>query len=116
MSNKIEQPMLAKNIRELRTEAGLSQAKLGKELGYSQQIINAYESGQRVPPTATLEIIAEYFDTSIDILLGKKKRNKKATPKISKVMEKLKIVEALPKKEQKQVIEYAQLLASAKNK
>ena len=114
MSNKKELPDLAKNIRTYRLQAGLSQAELGLKIGYSQQIINAYENGQRVPPTATLELLAELFNISIDVLIGKKKENnlKTLTP-ATKIMKKLKLVEDLPPKDQKKVIDYVGLLAKA---
>jgi len=114
MSNKKELPELAKNIREFRQREGLSQAQLGEKISYSQQIVNAYESGQRVPPPATLKTLADHFKTSIDVLVGKRKIKITGTP--SKVMQKLKVVENLPPKEQKKVVEYAELLVTANGK
>jgi transcriptional regulator with XRE-family HTH domain len=114
MSNKKELPELAKNIRVHRQHAGISQAELGAKIGYSQQIINAYENGQRVPPTATLELFADIFHTSIDVLIGKKKADyTKMQVAAHKIMKKLKVVEALPVKDQRKVIEYVELLARA---
>jgi len=115
MSNKKELPELAKNIRIFRQQAGFSQAELGEKIGYSQQIINAYENGQRIPPTATLELLSNIFKTSIDILVGKRKMPSKDAIKPSpKIMKKLKAVENLPVKEQKKVLDYIELLSKAR--
>jgi transcriptional regulator with XRE-family HTH domain len=114
MSNKKELPELAKNIRLLRQQAGFSQAEFGKKIGYSQQIINAYENGQRIPPTATLELLTTIFNVSIDMLVGKKKMHgSEAITPTAKIMKKLKAVETLPAKEQKKVFEYIELLTKA---
>ena len=113
MDDKNELLILAKNIRDFRIKAGLSQAKLGKEIGYSQQTINAYEQGLRVPPLKVLELLADFFHTSINVLLGKPKKKKEAEKKKSTILKKLKIVETLPQGAQKKVVEYAKLLAKA---
>jgi transcriptional regulator with XRE-family HTH domain len=114
MSNKKELPELAKNIRTYRLQTGLSQVELGSKIGYSQQIINAYENGQRVPPTATIELLAGLFNTTIDAMIGKKKVNGfKPLAPTTKIMKKLKLVEELPPKDQKKVIDYVGLLAKA---
>ena len=114
MSNKKELPQLAQNIRAYRLRAGFSQAELGKKIGYSQQIINAYENSQRIPPTATLELLAGLFQISIDVLIGKKKVNGDDGPTPApRIMKKLRVVEGLSAKDQKKVLDYAELLAKA---
>ena len=110
-------PDLAKNICSLRLEAGLSQAELGKKIGYSQQIINAYENGQRMPPAITLQLLADLFNTTVDGLLGKKNLRDDTTPMPSrKIMKKLRAVAALSPKAQKQVVDYIDLLLKTDSK
>ncbi|KHO63394.1 SOS-response transcriptional repressors (RecA-mediated autopeptidases) [Thermoanaerobacter sp. YS13] len=58
-------------IRDLRTEKGISQNELAKALGLTQQAISAYENGLREPDLETLNKIANYFNVSIDYLLGR---------------------------------------------
>lgn len=59
-----------KNLRKLRTERNLSQQKLAKIVGISQQSINKYENGQTQPDSQMLMQLAEFFHTSIDYLIG----------------------------------------------
>lgn len=57
-------------IKELRTEKGITQADLAKILKISDRAVGYYENGDREPDYTTLLKIAEYFDVSIDYLLG----------------------------------------------
>ena len=49
----------------------MSQVFLGMELGMSQNTISRYETGARVPSREELIAIADYFDVSVDFLLGR---------------------------------------------
>lgn len=60
-----------KRLKELRLGAGLSQAALGKELGMTEQAVQKYEYGERVPAFDKLILFADYFDVSIDYLCGR---------------------------------------------
>lgn len=55
----------------LRKEKGLTQAELAKQLGLSASAIGNYEQGTRTPDYETLELIADYFNVSINSLFGK---------------------------------------------
>lgn len=37
--------------------------------GIEQALLSKYETGERVPPTETLLILANYYDVSIDYIL-----------------------------------------------
>ena len=58
------------NLKRLREEAGLSQQKLADQLGLTQQSIFSYETGAYEPDLSTLKRLADYFNTSIDYLVG----------------------------------------------
>lgn len=58
-------------LKELRRNSRLSQAKLADELGVSNSLIAAYETGVRKPSFEVLEDIADYFNVSLDYLTGK---------------------------------------------
>jgi len=58
-------------LKELRQEKGLSQQKLADALDVLQTAIHNYENENYEPDIATLIKIAQYFDTSIDYLIGK---------------------------------------------
>ena len=57
-------------IKELRLEAAISQKNLGKKLGYSNQTVSFWESGQREPSLDAVVQLAAFFKTSTDYLLG----------------------------------------------
>lgn len=58
-------------LRELREKRHVSQVKLAIDLGLSQNSISRYENGEREADYATLISIADYFDVSLDYLLGR---------------------------------------------
>jgi len=58
-------------IRALREEANILQADLAKHLGVSQATLSNWERGEYQPDTETLKRIADYFDVSLDYLLGR---------------------------------------------
>lgn len=61
---------MVKNLKYLRESQGISQQKLADAVGISQQSINKYENHQTQPDIATLILIADYFHTSVDYLIG----------------------------------------------
>lgn len=58
-------------IRQLRSENHISQKTLAKELYVSQQTVAKWEAETSTPNPETLSKIADYFDVSVDYLLGK---------------------------------------------
>ena len=61
--------IFGKRLKELRTEKGFSQQKLGEILGFCNQTISFWESGSREPDLDTLLDIAHYFEVSLEDLL-----------------------------------------------
>lgn len=57
-------------IKELRTRAKLSQAKLAKELDISQSVLCDYENGKADPTAKVLIALSQYFGESIDYIVG----------------------------------------------
>ena len=58
-------------LRELRKKKRLSQLKLAMDLNMNQNSISRSETGEREADYATLISFADYFDVSIDYLLGR---------------------------------------------
>ena len=58
-------------LKDLREKNKVSQIKLQMDTGIEQALISKYENGKRVPPTETLIVLAEYFNVSIDYLVGR---------------------------------------------
>ncbi|MCL1820016.1 MAG: helix-turn-helix domain-containing protein [Oscillospiraceae bacterium] len=61
---------MLKNLRILRNERGISQQKLADIIGMTQSSINGYENHNIEPDIATLMKIADYFETSVDFIVG----------------------------------------------
>lgn len=57
-------------IRELRNLFGLSQKELAKSLSIPQNTFSQYETGKRAPDFETLKKIANYFNVTVDYILG----------------------------------------------
>lgn len=58
MGKRRNDPAIGQRIRDHRQELGLTQRDLGRRLGVSYQLVQAYEHGRRVPNTDRLECIA----------------------------------------------------------
>lgn len=63
--------MLSKRIKKLREENKMTQKDLGNILGLSQQTIGHYETNRAQPDYETLNKMANFFDVTIDYLLGR---------------------------------------------
>lgn len=58
-------------LKELRKEKGISQLKLAMDLSANQNTISRYETGEREADYEMLIKIADYFNVSVDYLLGR---------------------------------------------
>lgn len=63
--------LLGQRIKYLRNEHKMTQEELGKVVHVTKVSISGYENGTRKPDTETLQKIADFFDVSIDYLLGR---------------------------------------------
>lgn len=61
---------MLQNLKKLRLGKNISQQKLADAVFVSQQSINKYENQDAEPDIDTLIRIADYFDTTIDYLVG----------------------------------------------
>ena len=62
--------MKFKRIKDLREDNDKLQKDIAKLLGISQQYYSEYESGKRTIPIAHLITLAQYYQTSIDYIVG----------------------------------------------
>ena len=58
-------------LKQLRKNKGISQLKLAIDLNTNQNTISRYETGEREPGIVELIKIADYFNVSIDYLVGR---------------------------------------------
>lgn len=63
--------LFGSRLRQLRKEDNLTQKELADKLGLAFSTISMYERGIREPDFETTEAIADYFNVSMDFLLGK---------------------------------------------
>ena len=57
------------NLKKLRKARGLTQIAVQMSTGIDQALISKYESGERIPPTDVLVILADFYNVSIDYIL-----------------------------------------------
>ena len=62
--------MLAENIRMYRKRKRLTQEQLAEDLGVTSGAVYKWEAKLSVPELNMIIVIADYFDTSVDALLG----------------------------------------------
>ncbi len=61
----------AERLKAERKKNNITQTQLAEKLYLDRSSISKYESGKQIPETPTLEKLADFFDVSIDYLLGK---------------------------------------------
>ncbi len=61
-----------RQLKELRQAKGMTQKELGEVLGFCNQTVSFWESGRREPDYDCLVRISNFFEISIDELLGTK--------------------------------------------
>lgn len=62
--------MLEENIRAMRREKGLTQEQLAEVMGVSTASVSKWENGIAAPELSMLAALADYFEMSIDALIG----------------------------------------------
>lgn len=105
-------------LKELRTAHNLTQYQLAKALQIGQATIACYENGTREPHINNLMAYADFFECSIDYLLGreddfgniviKQEKSVELTPDEFKLLENYR---SLPRQEKAQADEYINYLA-----
>ena len=61
--------LMKNKLRQLRKERKLTQVELRMRTGIEQSLLSKYENGERIPPTETLVILADFYNVSIDYIL-----------------------------------------------
>lgn len=62
---------LAERLKILRIAKGITQVDMAKELGCTEQHYQRIEYGKINIPTSTLIALANYFEVSLDYLVGR---------------------------------------------
>ena len=61
-------------IRDLREDADLTQKEVGTAINVPQRTYAYYESGQRMIPPEVLCKLADFYQVSVDYILGRTNR------------------------------------------
>ena len=61
--------IFASNLIRLRTQAGMTQAELGKQLSYSDKTISKWERAEAIPDAGVLMQMSQMFQVTVDYLL-----------------------------------------------
>lgn len=62
---------LGENIRSLRLAKGITQEQFGYEMGVSAQAVSRWENSATYPDITMLPLIADFFDVTLDELMGR---------------------------------------------
>ena len=57
------------NLKLLRKSKGYTQIAVQMKTGIEQSLLSKFENGERIPPTETLMILADFYGVSIDYIL-----------------------------------------------
>ena len=63
--------MKYQRIRDLREDSDLTQTQIGEKLNIPQRTYAYYESGERTIPPEILIALADFYNTSVDYILGR---------------------------------------------
>lgn len=61
----------SKRLRKLRKERGLTLDQLANKLGTTKSTLSRYETGKREPKLDLVNELANFFDVSVDYILGR---------------------------------------------
>lgn len=62
--------LLAQKLREFRKKQGLTQEQLAEAMGVTVGAVSKWESGSSTPDISIILELADFFETSVDVLLG----------------------------------------------
>ncbi len=72
---------LAENLKKLRLERNITQEQLANYLGISFKTVSRWETGNGYPDLEIVPMIADYFDVSLETLLGVAKQDREQANK-----------------------------------
>ena len=79
--------MLAENIRKFRKERSLTQEQLAEVLGVTTGAVYKWEAGLSVPELDLIVEMADFFDSSVDVLLGYRMKDNRLAETVRRLRE-----------------------------
>ncbi|MDG5817127.1 helix-turn-helix transcriptional regulator [Chitinispirillales bacterium ANBcel5] len=110
----IKRSPLGQRLFDARKVRGITQQELANKLGITKRMVANYEGNSEGPSVERLEDIAKALNVTVSYLLGEstlKTVKEDISPNIRKHIE---VLKELPQKDQKKVLEYAELLKTCK--
>lgn len=68
-SDEMEEKTIATNLVKFRKHEGLTQQELADKINYSDKVISKWERGESLPGIEALNIIAEFYNISVDDII-----------------------------------------------
>ena len=79
--------MLAENVRRFRKERGLTQEQLSEVLGVTAGAVYKWEASLSVPDLDLILEMADFFDVSVDVLLGYEMKDNRLDATVKRLQE-----------------------------
>ena len=76
----------AKNVRELRISRNLNQIQLGEKIHYTSKAISKWENEDVLPDIVTLNMLAVFFNVTVDDLISNKSAVRKSHKKMNRIL------------------------------
>ena len=77
-------------IKDLREDKDMRQSDLARATGIDQRTISNYETGKTAPDAYALIKLADFFDVSIDYLVGRTSNDLSNSAKRTQIIERIK--------------------------
>lgn len=71
MDKTIAETIFPERLKQMRERRRISRGTLSELCGLSKSVISKYEKGERDPTLRSLICLADFFECSIDYLVGK---------------------------------------------
>lgn len=112
--------MFKDRLKQLRSEAGMSQSALATQLFVSQQAVGKWETDRATPNPEMIAKIASIFNVSADYLLGKTEIKNTPAPEgtdvSTEIQKVLNLAKSMTPEGQAELLAYAEYLAATKYK
>ena len=112
--SEVKRSSFGQRLFDARKVRGITQQELAEKLGITKRMVANYEGNSEGPSVERLEEIARALNVTVSYLLGEstlKTVKEDITPNIRKHIE---VLKELPQKDQKKVLEYAELLKTSR--
>ena len=80
---------MVNRLKDLREDRDMRQSDLAAATGIDQRTISNYETGKTAPDAYALIRLADFFDVSIDYLVGRTASDLSSAEKRSKIIDKI---------------------------